>query len=313
MRVIAQLLLLGAMSTAAVAQDTIKLGYPQTTAGAVAVVAEKADLWSKNGLKVESISFAAAINARDAIVGGRLDVGMTGLSNFLVGSSEAGLVALGVAVDICTSTAVMVKPDSPIRSIADLKGKKIASLTGTITQSAFVNRILTSAGLTAGDVQMVNLPFQNMISALSAGSVDAITAVDPFLSSAEHAKIAVVLTDFCPYSRVPLIYAASESMMQKPDTVRKLITTWRETATIFEKEPERAAQIYSETLKGRGYDLPPEVVSKVIQRLNIKRDGVLFTPEFLTFVSEEAKFMQQAGQLSRAPDLAVTFPKQPVD
>ena len=318
MRVIAKsiatpFLLLSLLSTAAAAQDTIRLGYPETPAGAVAVVADKADLWTKNGLKVESIAFAAAINARDAIIGGRLDVGITGLSNFLVGSQETGLVALGIAVDQCASAAVVVKPGSEIKTIADLKGKRIASQTGTITQSAFVNGVLKSAGLTTGDVQMVNLRFQDMISALAAGSVDAVTAVDPFLSSAEHAKVGVIITDFCPYSRVPLIYAASDKFMKNPDLVRKLVATWRETGKLFETEPQRATQIYSDALKARGYELPPEVVTKMISRLNVKQDGVLFSPEFLTFVGEEGQVMQKAGQLSKAPDLAVSFPKQPVD
>ena len=61
MKCITPLLLLCAMSTAAAAEETIKLGYPETPSGAVAIVADKAGLWEKNGLKVESISFAAAI------------------------------------------------------------------------------------------------------------------------------------------------------------------------------------------------------------------------------------------------------------
>ena len=313
MKRITPLLLLCAMSTAAAAEETIKLGYPETPSGAVAIVADKAGLWEKNGLRVESISFAAAINARDAIIGGRLDVGIAGLSNFLVGSQQGGMVSLGIAVDQCASAAVMVKPDSPIKSIADLKGKRVASQTGTITQSAFANRVLKGGGLAPSDVQMVNLKFQDMISALTAGSVDAITAVDPFLSSAEHAKLGAVITDFCPYSRVPLVYVASDKVAKNPDVVKKLLKTWRETAALFGAEPQKAAQIYSDTLKARGYELPPEVVAKMIQRLSVKKDTVEFTPAFLEFVAEEGAVMQKAGQLTKAPDVAVDFPKQPLE
>ena len=139
MRTVTLVTLILAMLTAvAAAQDAIKFGYPQTPAGALAVVADKAELWAKNGLKVESISFAAAINARNAIIGCRLDVDIAGLTNFLAGASEAGMVSLGVAVDQCASAAILVKAGSPIRSLADLKAKRIASQTGTITQNVFV-------------------------------------------------------------------------------------------------------------------------------------------------------------------------------
>jgi ABC-type nitrate/sulfonate/bicarbonate transport system substrate-binding protein len=187
-----------AMSTAmAAAQDAIKFGYPQTPAGALAVVADKTELWAKSGLKLESISFAAAINARDAIIGGRLDVSIAGLTNFLAGASEAGIVSLGVAVDQCASAAILVKPGSTVRSVADLKGKRIASQSGTITQSVLVNRLLPGAKLTAGGVQLVNLRFQDMVSALSARSVDAAAAVDPSCHRPNRAVQAVAIERPC--------------------------------------------------------------------------------------------------------------------
>lgn len=305
--------ILAMLTSAAAAQDTIKFGYPQTPAGAIAVVADKTQLWAKNALKVESVSFAAAINARDAIISGRLDVGITGLTNFLAGSTEAGMVAFGIAADQCESAAILVKPGSEIRSVADLKGKRIASQTGTITHSVLVNRLLPSAKLTASDVQLVNLRFQDMISALSAGSVDAVADVDPFLSSAEHGGLGVVITDFCRAGPVPLLLATSANLAKNTDLIRGFIKTWQEAGQLFQSDPERVAQIYADSLKSRGYDLPHDVVINIVRRLNVKPDTVLFSPRFLAYVREEAKFMQREGQLSRLPDFAVAFPKQPVN
>ena len=305
-------LILAVSTTIGAAQDAIKFGYPQTPAGALAVVADKTDLWAKNGLKVQSISFAAAINARDAIISGRLDVGVAGLTNFLSGASEAGLVALGIAVDQCASAAILVKPGSPIRSLGDLKGRRIASQTGTITHSVFVNRLLPSVKLTINDVQIVNLRFQDMISTLAAGSVDAVAAVDPFLSSAEHNGVGRVVTDFCRGGPVPLILAASPNVAKNTDVVRGFIRTWQQAGKLFQSEPDRVAHIYADSLKARGYDLPHDVVVTIVQRLNAKSDTVLFSPRFFTYVREETKFMQQEGQLSRLPDLVAAFPKQPV-
>jgi sulfonate transport system substrate-binding protein len=222
------------------------------------------------------------------------------------------LVALGVAVDQCASAAILVKPSSPIRSLGDLKGKRIASQTGTITNSVFVNRLLPSVKLTAGDVQLVNLRFQDMVSTLAAGSVDAIAAVDPFLSSAEYNGVGRVVTDFCRGGPVPLILAASPNLAKNTDVVRGFIRTWQQAGILFQSAPDRVAQIYADSLKARGYDLPREVVVTIVRRLNAKPDTVLFSPRFISYVREEAKFMQQEGQLSRLPDFVAAFPKQPL-
>lgn len=222
-------------------------------------------------------------------------------------------IALGVAVDECASAAILVKPGSTVRSLADLKGKCIASQSGTITHSVVVHRLLPSAKLTASDVQFVNLRFQDTVSALVAGSVDAVAAVDPFLSSAEQNGAGIVITDFCRAGPVPLILAASAGFAQNTDLVRRFIKTWQQAEKLFPSEPDRVAQIYADSLKARGYDLPQNVVIDIVRHLNVKPDTVLFSPRFLAYVHEEAKFMQQEGQLSHPLGLVAAFPEQPIN
>jgi ABC-type nitrate/sulfonate/bicarbonate transport system substrate-binding protein len=159
---------------------------------------------------------------------------------------RSGIVSLGVAVDQCASAAILVKPGSTIRSLADLKGKRIASQSGTITQSVLINRLLPGAKLTAGDVQLVNLRFQEMVSALSARSVDADAAVEPFLSSAEQSGTGTVVTDFCRAGPVPLIFAASTSFAKTADVVRKFIKTWQQAGKLFQSDPDGPRQCKSD-------------------------------------------------------------------
>ena len=56
----------------------LRFGYPQTPAGAVAVVANELRVWDRHNLQVQALAFPAAINTRDAIVGGKLEVGIAG-------------------------------------------------------------------------------------------------------------------------------------------------------------------------------------------------------------------------------------------
>ena len=187
-----RLRLLAAMSallvgTAASAQD-LRFGYPGTPAGALAIVAGQLGLWKKHDVDVVAIQQAAAINVRDALVSGSIDVGFAGLSNVIVGvASGAPLVVIGTAVDQCAATAIVVRKDSPYQALADLKGKRLGSEIATVTHGSLVSGVLPKNKLGPRDLQIVNVRFGDMVSALLSGSVDAITAVEPFLSQAEQA------------------------------------------------------------------------------------------------------------------------------
>ncbi len=281
----------------------LRFGYPQTPAGVVAVVASELHVWDRHSVTVQALPFAAAINTRDAIVGGKLEIGIAGLANFIVGAAAADVVAIGVAVDQCASTSVMVRADSPIKALADLKGKKVGAQTGTVTHGALVNRLLPKVGLKAGDLEIVKIRFQDMVSTLGAGSLDAVTAVDPFMSSAEHGRTGRILTDFCPFSRVPLVLATSDAILRaRGDEVAGFLKGWLDAARIFEERPEYAAEVYGRSLKARGYELPAEVILQVVRRLNVRAGAVALSPPFVEFVKEEAQLMHKAGPLKQIPD-----------
>ena len=281
----------------------LRFGSPQTPAGAVAVVASELKVWDRHHVQVQALPFAAAINSRDAIVGGKLEIGIAGLANFIVGAAAADVVAIGVAVDQCASTSVMVRADSAIQAVPDLTGKRVGAQTGTVTHGAFVNRLLPKARLKAGDLAIVNLRFQDMLGALGAGSLDAVTAVDPFMSTAVHGGTGRVLTDFCPFSRVPLVLATSDGILRaRGDEVAGFLRGWLDAARIFEGRPAYAAEVYGRSLKGRGYELPAEVIAQILRRLNVNADAVALSPPFIEFVKEEAQLMHTAGPLKQIPD-----------
>jgi sulfonate transport system substrate-binding protein len=87
---------------------------------------------------------------------------------------------------------LVVKKDSAIRTLADLKGKKIAVTRGSDAYF-FLVRALGEAGLKTSDVQIVNLAHQDGHVAWNRGNVDAWSALDPFLAQAELHENARVL------------------------------------------------------------------------------------------------------------------------
>jgi len=92
---------------------------------------------------------------------------------------------LAPAVDCTTNNyGVVAMPSSGITKASDLAGKTIAvNLTQNI-QTLTTNAVLSADGVSAGSVKYVQIPFPDMVAALKSGKVDAISAVEPFLSAA---------------------------------------------------------------------------------------------------------------------------------
>jgi sulfonate transport system substrate-binding protein len=298
-------ILLSFLVASSINAQELKFGYPSTPAGAFAIVANKLDIWKKYQLNISLVEQAAAINVRDALVGGSLDVGFVGLSNFVVAvAAGAPMVTIGVAVDQCAATALVVKKNSPIKSIADLRGKKVGSEVATVTHGSLTNGVLPKSKLSTKEIQIVNVRFRDMISALLSDSVDAVTAVEPFLSQAENAGSIRVLTDFCPFAPVPVLIATSKETLEKKAASEKLfMSALLEVAQVFAKQPEKAAQIYGEELRAKGFDIPQPVVLQIIKRLNISPDRVRLSPNMLTYLQDEAQRMKASGQIDAVPDL----------
>jgi len=73
---------LAATPPAAHAQQ-LRFGYPATPAGAIGIVGNALDIWKKHSLDLSAVQTAAAIDTRNAMVAGSVNIGINGLSNFL--------------------------------------------------------------------------------------------------------------------------------------------------------------------------------------------------------------------------------------
>lgn len=138
-----------------------------------------------------------------------------------------GAVSLRVlasgTVCVPTSFDVLALPSSHITKPADLAGKTIAvNLTNNV-QTLTVNAMLKADGVNPSSVHYVVIPFPDMVAALTAHRVDAISAVEPFVTGAKAAGAAQVLSE-CqgPTASFPLsgYFATSSWVQSNPNTAR---------------------------------------------------------------------------------------------
>lgn len=179
----ALLALLAGMSAAAVAQTPIKIRFAWQPYNAVLFyTARELKLFEKAGLDAELVKFTAGPPQFAAYRSESIDAGLFGTAGYVVGLSQ-GLDLKNFYIQIVSAYAdgLVVRPESGITSLKDLKGKKIAYLRGTSAHIGLVTAA-AKAGLAPSDLQMVTMDITNMVPAFSARDIDGAYAWEPWIS-----------------------------------------------------------------------------------------------------------------------------------
>lgn len=151
-------------------------------------IAEDQGYFKEKGLKVEVTVGGSPSQNIAQLQAGQTDLIMSG-SFELVAAISQGLPVIAVLNtqdqgDVGT-TGLLTPPGSAIKTVADLKGKKIGLPGIQSGQGLALNRALEKAGMSSGDVTLVNLPFDAMIESAEKGNVDAIIPIGLFFSLAQ--------------------------------------------------------------------------------------------------------------------------------
>ena len=194
---IAALLLAFAVVLPASAQEKIKLraGYLPVTGHAKFFVAFEEGFFAQEGLDVELVEFANSADGFAALRGGKLDIGAFGTTAPLVHVSKgADIRIIGGVMGEDASLIATPENAASIKSIADLKGKKIATVR-LATGDAVLRGALDQAGLNwKTDVQIFELKNPAAVQeAVKSGQVDVGVTWGPFDLRAEQAGLKVVI------------------------------------------------------------------------------------------------------------------------
>ena len=147
------------------------------------------------GITVKWVEFPAGPQLLEGLNVGAVDVGYVGESPpIFAQSAGAQFVYIGNDPASPQAEAVVVRKDSPIQSVAELKGKKVALNRGSNVHYLLA-KLVEKAGLKLTDLQVVYLAPADARAAFESKSVDAWVIWDPFLAAAEKQIGARVLAD----------------------------------------------------------------------------------------------------------------------
>jgi sulfonate transport system substrate-binding protein len=211
----------------AVAQqkDTLRIGY-QKGAFTLSLLKQKALLEKKLaplGVEVKWVDFPAGPQMLEGLNVGAIDFGGVGEAPpIFAQAAGAQFVYVGYESAAPAAEAVLVTKGSPLKSVADLKGKKVALNKGSNVHYLLV-KTLEKHGLKYADIQPVFLAPADARAAFERGSVDAWVIWDPFQAAAEKQIEARVLADGTGVVNNHQFYLAARGFAQRrPDVIKVL-------------------------------------------------------------------------------------------
>jgi NitT/TauT family transport system substrate-binding protein len=201
-------------------------------------------------LTLESGQGGAAIVP--GVVSGQFQFGFSNMTSLLIAQTKnvpIKVVANGVA---STGKAgadfggVTVKADSPIKTAADLAGKKISVNTLKNIGDTTVRESVRKAGGDPSGINFVEMPFPNMPAALQGGQVDAAWVVEPQLSEIKAAGGRVVAWNYvdpAPDLTVAAYFVSTELQADDPDLVKRFTDAINESLTYADAHPDEVRAI----------------------------------------------------------------------
>jgi len=181
------LCLLLLLSTPARALETVRLGFIPVGDCLQLYVAQDLGLFAEEGIAVEATPFKGGALIAMAVEAGELDAGWSNtvsLAQALDRGFDFTIISPG-AFEIAPdhrSHSLLVRADSPIRTVADLRGKAVAiNNLGNINEVA-IAALAAEHGVQRDEIRLVEIPFPQMIPALEGGAVDAVLVLEPFVT-----------------------------------------------------------------------------------------------------------------------------------
>jgi sulfonate transport system substrate-binding protein len=177
--------------------ETLRIGF-QKSAATLSLLRASGTLekrLAEQDVDVKWVEFPGGPQLLEGLNVGSVDFGLTGETPpVFAQAASADLLYIAYEPASPTAEAILVGKDSPIKSVAELKGKRVALNKGSNVHYQLV-RALEEAGLKYSDIQAVYLPPADARAAFESGSVDAWVIWDPFLAAAEQQLQARTLRD----------------------------------------------------------------------------------------------------------------------
>ena len=282
------------------ALETIRQGYQTNLWGMPTYYLLRSGLLEKRGIKFEEFGVPSGNLTMQQMVARQVDMGTYAGPSLILGHDKGGLVAIAQIAHVGKTASVMVRKDLGHTKIEQLKGLKIANQTGSSVGNIFVDQIAPAHGLKKGDYQEVRMNVNDMITALSAKTVDAMVNVEPYNAIAEADGLAVKVMNYYEVDKMPVFMAATPDFIAKsPETVVAYLKAWLEVAKDFKNEPNKVADAIYAFYTSKGYQMSQDTFRKALATVDVDPG---FPGNLKPYMQEQAEILLKEKKIAAIPD-----------
>ena len=293
------MLLSAALAAPAAAQPLkeVRIGFQK--AGIFPVVKQRGTLEAalkSRGINVKWVEFQFGPPILEAINTGNVDFGYTGdAPPIFAQAARANLLYVAAIPSEGNNQGIVVPADSPIRTLADLKGRKVGFAKGSSAHNTLV-AALEKAGLAYTDITPVTLGPADAVAAFAGGNIDAWSIWDPYLALAENGKVRVIAFSKDVQQSNSFFLANKDFTGKHPDVVALLNQTFAEEG---KWAAEHRAEVATSLREATGVDK-----DATIRAVNRSQYGVTpITDKIIATQQETADRFFKLGLIPKAVDV----------
>ena len=245
--------------------------------------------FAKDKISIRWVQSLGSNKALEFLNAGSIDFGSTAGAAALIGKVNGNPIKSIYVFSRPEWTALVTMPNSPIHTVAELKGQRVAVTRGT-DPDIFLVRALATAGLTEHDVKLVLLQHPDGRTAMERGDVAAWAGLDPMMAAAEIESGARLFYRNAAANTWGVLNAREEFATRNPDLTRRVLATYERARRWSVEHPAdlKALMVAAMTL-------PDAVVARQLERNDLS-SGAIGDKQAQTII-EAGKALQQAGVL----------------
>lgn len=262
-------------------------------------------IWKSEGIDAEIVSFAGDARMQQAFTAGSIDVGLgsgPGMGYAIKGVPAHGVAALANKPE---NMALVVGKNSGIKTIDDLKGKRIGVTTAGSLTDWLARKISQERGWGPDGVEVVPMgEMRTRLAAMEAGDLPAsVTATEQAYELQLKGQGTVLMTfgQIVPHFHTHVIFAHDNLIKNNPDMLKRFLRGWFKVADFMKNNKEATIKSIAKTMKlserviGDAYDIEMGMMSF---------DGV-FDAKALTLISESLKELGILDTVPKVDDLYI--------
>ncbi len=252
--------------------------------------------FARDGTGVRWVQSAGSNKALEFLNAGSLDFGSTAGAAALIGRAGGNPIRSIYVFSHPEWTALVTQADSPIRTVADLRGQRVAVTRGT-DPHVFLIRALAEAGLSGRDVKLVLLQHAEGRTALERGDVAAWAGLDPIMASAEIEGGARLFHRRAEANSWGVLNVREAFAAEHPEVVGRVLARYEQARAWAVANTRELQSLLAATMK-----LPDAVVARQLERTDLS-SGRIGAVQADTII-EAGRALQTAGVLGQELDVA---------